>query len=764
VTNLRSRRLWPWLALMTTAIAILVLRLNLSFDLAQFLPKPETLTQRVFITQMGGGPASRLVLIGLRGEATDSAVNAGGILREQLAADTLFDGAWNGELPDEFPDLPEPVASWRLLLQDLDYAAPALHSAMQQRLQELALGGGTQLAELVAEDPYFAAIHSLAGLQIQAGDGEPWVTESGLAVVMAQTVANATNLAGQQLAMDAIRSHFAALPGSAALQLEITGAGAFGVELQAVIRADSWRRALMASFALLLVLLIAYRKPAWALMAGAPLACGYLCGLAAVALLYEQVHGITLAFGFTLLGVAIDYPLHLFSHARHGDAVGAMRRIWPTLRLGAVSSLLAYAAFTVTGSQGLAQLGLFTVVGIAVAVGFTRHVLSGLLDTSATARPTAPSSVPPLRTWPVLLVLLGAALWLVLGVAGLPLDNRLSSLSPVPAQQLALDQQLRQAGAAPDMRYQLISHDRDLDQLLERGAQLDEALSAARAQGELESWSSLSQLLPGSTRQTERQARIPDAVNLRQAIAQASEDLPFKADAFEPFVALAQASRDLPPLAPTDFQGTPLASWLDAHLLPLDDGWVSVALLLRPDIDVLRERLAALDDGSMVLDLVAASSELVSDHRHKVLRAVALAVLLILGLLAWQCRGAWHAAWVLITVSGGIAVTLVVLVIVQGALTLFHDIALLLVFGLGLDYALFASRDESAADRKDTLHALGACSASTTLSFAILAGSAIPVLQQLGLTVAVGSASCYLLALLGSSRFRPVAAAGATTG
>jgi hypothetical protein len=54
--------------------------------------------------------------------------------------------------------------------------------------------------------------------------------------------------------------------------------------------------------------------------------------------------------------------------------------------------------------------------------------------------------------------------------------------------------------------------------------------------------------------------------------------------------------------------------------------------------------------------------------------------------------------------------------------------------------------------------------ASTTVSFAILAGSAIPVLQQLGLTVAVGSASCYLLALLGSSRFRPVAAAGATTG
>jgi predicted exporter len=75
------------------------------------------------------------------------------------------------------------------------------------------------------------------------------------------------------------------------------------------------------------------------------------------------------------------------------------------------------------------------------------------------------------------------------------------------------------------------------------------------------------------------------------------------------------------------------------------------------------------------------------------------------------------------------------------------------VLGLGLDYALFMARAEPAAERAATRRGVFACAASTTLAFGILAASSIPVLKFLGLTVAVGSASSFLLAWLGSSRF-----------
>jgi predicted exporter len=91
--------------------------------------------------------------------------------------------------------------------------------------------------------------------------------------------------------------------------------------------------------------------------------------------------------------------------------------------------------------------------------------------------------------------------------------------------------------------------------------------------------------------------------------------------------------------------------------------------------------------------------------------------------------------------------------LIHGGLTVMHLVAMLLVLGLGLDYALFLSRSESAIERAETRKGVLACAASTTLAFGILAGSSIPILKYLGLTVATGSAASYALAYLGSHRW-----------
>jgi predicted exporter len=100
------------------------------------------------------------------------------------------------------------------------------------------------------------------------------------------------------------------------------------------------------------------------------------------------------------------------------------------------------------------------------------------------------------------------------------------------------------------------------------------------------------------------------------------------------------------------------------------------------------------------------------------------------------------------------ATTIAVTSLVHGGLTVVHLVALLLVLGIGLDYALFLSRAESAVGQQWTLKGVFACAASTTLAFAILANSAIPMLSYLGLTVAAGSASSFLLAYVGSRDWR----------
>jgi predicted exporter len=114
--------------------------------------------------------------------------------------------------------------------------------------------------------------------------------------------------------------------------------------------------------------------------------------------------------------------------------------------------------------------------------------------------------------------------------------------------------------------------------------------------------------------------------------------------------------------------------------------------------------------------------------------------------------------WTALTVAASLALTIGIITAVHGQLTIIHLVAALLVLGLGLDYALFLSRTEDSAERKASRHAVLACAVSTTVTFGILAGSDIPVLKFLGLTVATGSAISFVLAYSGSAvrsfRFR----------
>jgi predicted exporter len=83
------------------------------------------------------------------------------------------------------------------------------------------------------------------------------------------------------------------------------------------------------------------------------------------------------------------------------------------------------------------------------------------------------------------------------------------------------------------------------------------------------------------------------------------------------------------------------------------------------------------------------------------------------------------------------------------SLNLFHLISLVLVAGLGLDYALFFEHaEDEPSEQRRTLHAVLVCSLSTLMVFAMLAISDLPVLRAIGLPVTIGVVSNFVLALL----------------
>src|SRR4029077_15898102 len=113
-----------------------------------------------------------------------------------------------------------------------------------------------------------------------------------------------------------------------------------------------------------------------------PVASGALAGVAAVALGFDAVHGITLGFGITLIGEAVDYSIYLFVQR----AADWRHSVWPTIRLGMLTSVCGFAALLPSAFSGLAQLGLYSVTGLVAAALVRRFVLPAWLPANFAIR------------------------------------------------------------------------------------------------------------------------------------------------------------------------------------------------------------------------------------------------------------------------------------------------------------------------------------------------------------------------------------------
>ena len=134
------------------------------------------------------------------------------------------------------------------------------------------------------------------------------------------------------------------------------------------------------------------------LLAALPISVGFVLATAATLAVFGKIHVITFAFGSSLIGVAIDYPMLYLAHHRMAGALwdprATLQRIRSGLLLGALTTLLGYAALSFAPFPGLRQMALFSSVGLAAALVTVLVWLPAL-----SSRTTVTIGEPWLVTW-----------------------------------------------------------------------------------------------------------------------------------------------------------------------------------------------------------------------------------------------------------------------------------------------------------------------------------------------------------------------------
>jgi predicted exporter len=768
VTAAQRWSIAAWLAFLLACVAIIT-RTTFTADISAFLPRSPTPEQQVLVEQLREGVVSRLVLIGIEGAAPEALAQASKGLAATLRKHEDFLSVANG---DDTGAAADRDFLWRnryLLSPAVTperFTAGALRERLEEQLRLLGSPTGMLVRRLLPGDPSGEVLHLLERFEGQARPatrGGVWFSRDGArALLLAQTRAAGYDIDAQERALALVRSAFGQT-GAGDARLLLAGPGVFSVSTRAAIRGDATRFSLIATALVAALLLAIFRSPRVLGLGLLPVATGAAAGIAAVSLGFGSVHGITLGFGVTLIGEGVDYAIYLFAQTAPGiPPHRALDRIWPTLRLGMLTSICGFSAMLFSGFGGLAQLGLFSIAGLVVAVAVTRWVLPALLPPGFAA-PTVAAFVPwamaafrraPALRVPLLLVVVLATV--VLAVQPGPLwSDDLATLSPVSRTDQLLDQQLRRDLGAPDVRHLVVIHARDEEGALQASEAVAATLHKASQAGWIAGYESPADFLPSRQAQLARQAALPLPAQLRANLQQATQGLPYRRQAFEPFLKDAAAVKDLPLVDRRALNGTRLALRVDSLLVKRENGWMAV-LALRGVSDAQRiaGEIAALDGTrAVMLDIKRESDLLYRGYRAEALGHSLLGALAIAVLLAALLRSARRVFDVLAPLAAAVLVTAGVLVLGGVQLSIFHLVGLLLVVAVGSNYSLFFDRQASAAEgRERTMVSLLVASVTTTIGFGLLALSKVPVLHDIGLTVGVGAILALAFAAILSRR------------
>jgi len=765
--------------------AVVAARAHYTADLSAFLPRAPTRAEEILVEQLRDGVIARSILLDIEGADGPTRARRSRDLAARLRADPEFRSVLNGE-PVTLARDREFVFTHRYLLSDAitpqHFTTEGLQKAIGDGIDQLASPTGLLARDLFQRDPTGETLEIIAqldptGSAPRTQDGV-WVSPDGRrALLLVELRSEGSDTDAAERALAAIRRAFAAGDASAAI-LRMTGPAVFAVQARERIRAEVIRLSSISSIAIVALLLIVYRSVLAVVLGLLPVLSGALAGVVAVALGFGVVHGVTLGFGATLIGEAVDYSVYLLVQSQRSDARGAdtggwVLSLWPTIRLGMLTSICGFAALLPSAFPGLAQLGLYSIAGLIAAGLVTRYVLPRLLPMGFALASGVPlgralaAGLEPLRAgrralWAVPLI---AAV--VLATHRAPLwSHELNALSPVSRVDQAFDGELRAELGAPDVRVLVVLQGKTPEAVLEASETLGVALDRLVADGVLVGYQSPSRYLPSVALQRRRQAALPPPDVLRARLAAAVAALPIAPTRLAPFLEDVEAARDGRLVGLDDLAGTSLETGVAALLVQRGDEWTGLMPLqaardgsaaTTANLARVRRTLEALRAPGVeatLVDLKAASDSLYSGYLAEALRLCALGLLAIVVLLAIALRSVVRTARVVAPLLLAVVTVLAGFAVAGEALNILHLIGMLLIVAVGSNYALFFDRETTLeATLEDPLAAsrllgsLALANLCTVIGFGVLAFSSVPVLSALGSTVAPGA----LLALIFSA-------------
>ena len=335
------------------------------------------------------------------------------------------------------------------------------------------------------------------------------------------------------------------------LDIHITGGPVIAVANADRIKRDSILAVVIAGILILALLIYVFRNARNILLILVSVGWGWLFAMGAIALYYDSVSIIVIGIASVILGIAVNYPLHLIDHLKESEHPrSALREIVSPLVVGNVTTVGAFLCLVPLNSPALHDLGLFSSLLLVGTIVFVLLFLPHVVRTRRRGEAPAPEPVLITRIASLSLEKSKWAVWIVLALTAVfawfsldtEFDSDMRNINYMTAEQkadMAYFQSLVNRAGGTESLY-VVSNGTDWEEALEQNEVIDRTIDSLVAAGAGVRQSEVSSFLVSGVEQQRRLQRWNDfrsrySTMLSDGLAEAAQRHGFSPTAFATF-------------------------------------------------------------------------------------------------------------------------------------------------------------------------------------------------------------------------------------
>ena len=647
-----------------------------------------------------------------------------------------------------------------------------LEQELKKSLAMLAAPGSAQLAPIITHDPFNLRQFLLEKMQallqgMSFAPGPYLLSPDGHALLIMATPSDAAmNHAVAVGLLEKIEALRSAYPG---LQIGITGGYAAAAQQEALVKTDMISCLWSSALAIAVLFLIVYRNLIVMIFIALPLGAGLQLALGVMALVWDKIHMLALAFASVVLGLGIDFTIHIYD--RYVTERQAGRTVQEAVEMSVFrtgSAVFACCATTigtffvlvVTDNPLINQIGLLVTLGLSFCLITTLWALPAWLvwlekhSYKGLWRPMPQLGMDMLGRWTHNrpgMVLLVSGLCLLAALAGsyrLGFEEDLLSLRPKGLDVFEVQQDLVRA-FGNGQEYVMIAWPAENPQALwSQSSVLDVKLAGLQQRDLITSFISLTRIA----------SPMPvHVVGIDQAGARGL----FEKYGLRPddFPAALQFLKQAAAEKPKEYRQAPalehLPRMLQRFFISDSDGILGVSWVQIPenaDVAELQQELAQSFPGCLVINQRLAGRNIGGEVHHQFWVTLGFSWVLTLVIVAFFYRRLSSFMLVLLPLCCGLAATAGIMGLSGMHINLFNYIVLPILIGAGVDYGIIVfCRYEESKDVRLTVGETGRpvlmTVLTTVLGFGSLSLANYHVLSGMGTMVTVGILACFFFAM-----------------